>query len=159
MLRAGARHAHQPCRLVAAGAGATPTAPLLSQIPRSFHNFNVLFRGDDSAECVGFTAAQIPNIDGRRYPPELSGAPAAAGARVSCRSLALQHTRIYTIHLISRLLPAAGPLYPEGLPIWPEEQLEKVVAEQRVRGARGARFEACWHTALLAPACALAPDS
>ncbi|PSC74837.1 Sporulation RMD1 [Micractinium conductrix] len=65
---------------------------------RDFHNFNVLFRDNEAAgECVGFTAAQIPNIDGRRYPPEL-----------------------------------AGRLYPKGLPIWPEEELEQVIAEQRV---------------------------
>ncbi len=40
---------------------------------RDFHNFNVCFRADESAEVVAFTAAQIPNIDGRRYPPALSG--------------------------------------------------------------------------------------
>ena len=40
---------------------------------RDFHNFNVLFRGDDRYEVVAFTAAQIPDIEGRTYPPELSG--------------------------------------------------------------------------------------
>jgi predicted GTPase len=41
---------------------------------RDFHNFNVHFRDDPSAQVVAFTATQIPGIDGRRYPPELSGA-------------------------------------------------------------------------------------
>ena len=58
---------------VAAAAGAEGAEPLPHDPCCSFHNMNVLFREDDSAECVGFTAAQIPNIDGRRYPPELSG--------------------------------------------------------------------------------------
>lgn len=40
---------------------------------RDFHNFNVVFRDDPHHEVVGFTATQIPNIDGRRYPPELAG--------------------------------------------------------------------------------------
>jgi predicted GTPase len=40
---------------------------------RDFHNFNVLYRNDATAEVVAFTAAQIPNIAGRTYPPELSG--------------------------------------------------------------------------------------
>ena len=41
---------------------------------RDFHNFNVHFRGNPSYEVVAFTAAQIPNISDRRYPPELAGA-------------------------------------------------------------------------------------
>ena len=41
---------------------------------RDFHNFNTVFRDDPSFEIVAFTATQIPNIDGRRYPPELAGA-------------------------------------------------------------------------------------
>ena len=53
---------------------------------RDFHNFNVLYREDRQARVVAFTAAQIPNIDGRRYPPELAG----------------------------RLYPQGIPIYPEG---------------------------------------------
>lgn len=65
---------------------------------RDFHNFNVLYRECDTCyEVVGFTATQIPNIDGRRYPTEL------AGAR-----------------------------YPEGLPIWPEGDLETIIKEQNI---------------------------
>jgi predicted GTPase len=59
---------------------------------RDFHNFNVLYRGRDEYEVVAFTATQIPNIDGRVYPPEL-----------------------------------AGTLYPHGIPIRPERELEQIV--------------------------------
>jgi len=58
---------------------------------RDFHDFNVAFRDDPRFEVVAFTAAQIPGIAGRRYPPAL-----------------------------------AGPRYPEGIPIVPEDDLEKV---------------------------------
>lgn len=58
---------------------------------RDFHNFNLLFRNRPEFEVVAFTAAQIPNIEGRTYPPEL-----------------------------------AGKGYPDGIPIVPEEQLERV---------------------------------
>ncbi|UCH76192.1 MAG: GTPase [Rhodospirillales bacterium] len=40
---------------------------------RDFHNFNVVFRTDRAHEVVAFTAAQIPGIAGRRYPPSLAG--------------------------------------------------------------------------------------
>jgi predicted GTPase len=40
---------------------------------RDFHNFNVVFRGRSEYEVVAFTAAQIPNIEGRVYPAELAG--------------------------------------------------------------------------------------
>lgn len=40
---------------------------------RDFHNFNVLYRDNDQYEVVAFTATQIPNIDGRRYPAALAG--------------------------------------------------------------------------------------
>lgn len=40
---------------------------------RDFHNFNVFFRGNDKYDVVGFTATQIPGIDGRIYPPVLAG--------------------------------------------------------------------------------------
>ena len=41
---------------------------------RDFHNFNLLYRNNDNYRVVAFTAAQIPDIDGRCYPPELAGA-------------------------------------------------------------------------------------
>ncbi|WP_319408445.1 cyclic 2,3-diphosphoglycerate synthase [uncultured Desulfosarcina sp.] len=40
---------------------------------RDFHNFNVYFRDNDRYDVVGFTATQIPDIDGRVYPAQLSG--------------------------------------------------------------------------------------
>ncbi len=40
---------------------------------RDFHNFNTYYRGNPDYEVVAFTATQIPNIEGRRYPPELAG--------------------------------------------------------------------------------------
>lgn len=40
---------------------------------RDFHNFNLVFRKDATYEVVAFTATQIPNIEGRVYPPELAG--------------------------------------------------------------------------------------
>jgi len=64
---------------------------------RDFHNFNVYFRDNPDYQVVAFTATQIPNIEGRRYPPEL-----------------------------------AGSLYPEGIPIYPEEELTDLIRQQRV---------------------------
>jgi len=64
---------------------------------RDFHNFNVFFRDRESYQVVAFTATQIPNIEGRLYPPEL-----------------------------------AGSLYPQGIPIYPEEQLEELIREHEV---------------------------
>jgi len=40
---------------------------------RDFHNFNVYFRDNKRYNVIAFTATQIPNIDGRLYPPELTG--------------------------------------------------------------------------------------
>jgi predicted GTPase len=46
---------------------------------RDFHNFNTYFRDNDAYEIVAFTAAQIPDIDGRKYPAELAGKLYPAG--------------------------------------------------------------------------------
>ncbi|MGC9989704.1 MAG: cyclic 2,3-diphosphoglycerate synthase [Terriglobales bacterium] len=46
---------------------------ILGAAGRDFHNFNVLFRNNAEYQVVAFTAAQIPDIAGRRYPPELAG--------------------------------------------------------------------------------------
>ena len=64
---------------------------------RDFHNFNVYFRDNPDYEVVAFTAAQIPNIANRVYPPEL-----------------------------------AGSLYPQGIPIYPEGELPRLIREYRV---------------------------
>jgi predicted GTPase len=46
---------------------------ILGAAGRDFHNFNVVYRDDPSTEVVAFTAAQIPGIGNRRYPPVLAG--------------------------------------------------------------------------------------
>jgi len=42
---------------------------------RDFHNHNMVYRNDPDCEVVAFTAAQIPGIDERIYPPALAGTP------------------------------------------------------------------------------------
>ena len=46
---------------------------ILGAAGRDFHNFNVVYRDDPTVEVVAFTAAQIPGMAGRRYPPTLAG--------------------------------------------------------------------------------------
>ena len=46
---------------------------------RDFHDFNVVFRNDPASQVVAFTAAQVPGIGGRVYPPALAGALYPAG--------------------------------------------------------------------------------
>jgi predicted GTPase len=46
---------------------------ILGAAGRDFHNFNVVYRDDPAVEVVAITAAQIPGIAGRRYPPALAG--------------------------------------------------------------------------------------
>ncbi|MCS7221235.1 MAG: cyclic 2,3-diphosphoglycerate synthase [Anaerolineae bacterium] len=77
------RDAARPIRVLIMGAAG-----------RDFHNFNVCFRDDPRYLVVAFTAAQIPNIEGRRYPPQL-----------------------------------AGDRYPEGIPIYAEADLERLICE------------------------------
>ena len=48
-------------------------ALILGAAGRDFHNFNTYFRDNPDFDVVAFTAAQIPDIDGRTYPAELSG--------------------------------------------------------------------------------------
>jgi predicted GTPase len=64
---------------------------------RDFHNFNVAYRDDDRACVVAFTATQIPGIEGRQYPAELS-----------------------------------GKLYPQGIPIYDEKELTRLIKELQV---------------------------
>lgn len=40
---------------------------------RDFHNFNTFYRDNEKYDVVAFTATQIPNIEGRKYPTELAG--------------------------------------------------------------------------------------
>ena len=48
-------------------------AIIMGAAGRDFHNFNCLFRDNADVEVVAFTATQIPDIEGRMYPPVLSG--------------------------------------------------------------------------------------
>ncbi len=64
---------------------------------RDFHNFNVYFRDNKNYEVVAFTATQIPDIHGRKYPSKLS-----------------------------------GELYPNGIPIYAEDDLTKLIKENNV---------------------------
>ena len=64
---------------------------------RDFHNFNVFFRNNPDFEVVCFTATQIPSIENRIYPPELS-----------------------------------GELYPNGIPIYPEDDLPDLIKKHDV---------------------------
>src|SRR5918999_477707 len=93
---------------------------------RDFHNFNVVYRDRDDYEVVAFTATQIPDIEGRVYPPELAGDPYADGIPIcpedELESLIANHrvdevvfaysdvTHEHVMHLGSRAL-AAGAGY------------------------------------------------
>ena len=78
------------------GAGPIRTL-ILGAAGRDFHNFNVCFRYNPSFYVVAFTAAQIPGIAGRRYPPELTGS-----------------------------------LYPDGIEILPEDDLEEICRAREI---------------------------
>jgi len=61
---------------------------------RDFHNFNTCYRGNSDYKVVAFTAAQIPDIAGRKYPASL-----------------------------------AGNLYPDGIPIYAQDDLERLIKD------------------------------
>src|SRR5918999_1552168 len=91
---------------------------------RDFHNFNVVYRDRDDYEVVAFTATQIPDIEGRVYPPELAGDPYADGIPICPESeleaLIAKHqvdevvfaysdvTHEHVMHLGSRALAAGA---------------------------------------------------
>jgi predicted GTPase len=54
-------------------ASGVPKVVIMGAAGRDFHNFNVFFRDNPGYKVVAFTAAQIPNIAGRTYPPGLAG--------------------------------------------------------------------------------------
>ena len=68
---------------------------------RDFHNFNILFRDKPRYRVVCFTAAQIPNIDGRVYPPELAGSLYPDGIPIHAES---DLTRLIRRHHITLAL-------------------------------------------------------
>ncbi len=64
---------------------------------RDFHNFNVLYRNDDSIEVVAFTATQIPDIHGRKYPASLAGSLYPKGIPIHDESELLDLIRKHSI--------------------------------------------------------------
>ncbi len=64
---------------------------------RDFHNFNTFFRDKEEYNVKAFTATQIPNIFGRKYPASL-----------------------------------AGKLYPDGIMIYDEKDLSKLIKEMQI---------------------------
>lgn len=64
---------------------------------RDFHNFNLRFRDDPEYEVIVFTAAQIPNIEGRRYPPSLAGKLYPHGIPIEPEQKLTSLIKLYTI--------------------------------------------------------------
>lgn len=64
---------------------------------RDFHNFNIIYRDNPDYDVMAFTATQIPNIDGRKYPAQL-----------------------------------AGKLYPKGIPIHPESDIQRLIEKHAI---------------------------
>ena len=54
---------------------------------RDFHNFNTYYRDNEYYNVVAFTAAQIPDIDGRKYPGELAGSLYPSGIPIYAEEL------------------------------------------------------------------------
>src|SRR5512133_3610609 len=52
---------------------ATKNVIIIGAAGRDFHNFNTVYRDNPDYRVVAFTATQIPDIAGRRYPAELAG--------------------------------------------------------------------------------------
>ncbi|MBK8166264.1 MAG: GTPase [bacterium] len=60
---------------------------ILGAAGRDFHNFNCVYRNNPAYEVVAFTATQIPDIDGRRYPATLAGPHYPAGIPIEDESV------------------------------------------------------------------------
>jgi predicted GTPase len=67
---------------------------------RDFHNFNVFFRYNSGYEVVAFTATQIPNIEGRKYPKELAGDLYPEGIPIYPESELTDLIRKYSVDLV-----------------------------------------------------------
>ncbi len=67
---------------------------------RDFHNFNLCFRDRKEYRVVAFTAAQIPNIEGRCYPPELAGKLYANGIPIYPESELVSLIRSESVDLV-----------------------------------------------------------
>ena len=71
---------------------------------RDFHNFNTFFRGNKDYNVVAFTANQIPDIDGRKYPTELAGKEYPAGIpHRSRRGVARTHQKTQSRRVCLRI--------------------------------------------------------
>jgi len=68
---------------------------------RDFHNFNVYFKDNPRYRVVAFTAAQIPNIEGRCYPPELAGKMYPAGIPIRAEAELASLIRENSIDLVA----------------------------------------------------------
>ena len=64
---------------------------------RDFHNFNTYYRDNDLYRVVAFTATQIPNIEGRLYPPELAGELYPEGILIHDESKLINLIRSYHV--------------------------------------------------------------
>ncbi len=78
----------------------TQRVVILGAAGRDFHNFNVFFRDNPDYEVVAFTATQIPDIEGRRYPPELAGSRYPRGIPVEPEEEMEQLVREQNIDLV-----------------------------------------------------------
>lgn len=67
---------------------------------RDFHNFNVYFRDNPRYQVIAFTAAQIPHIEGRLYPPRLSGELYPRGIPIYAEQELVRLIREYKIDLV-----------------------------------------------------------
>ena len=65
---------------------------------RDFHNFNVFYRDNEAYEVVAFTATQIPNIEGRKYPAKLAGSLYPKGIPIHAEEELTQLIRKYGVH-------------------------------------------------------------
>ncbi|MBL8006339.1 MAG: GTPase [Ignavibacteria bacterium] len=72
-------------------------AIIMGAAGRDFHNFNVCFRNNPAYEIVAFTATQIPFIDDRKYPAELSGRLYTSGIPVYPEEMLLGLIKKYNI--------------------------------------------------------------
>jgi predicted GTPase len=68
---------------------------------RDFHNFNVYFKDNRRYRVIGFTAAQIPNIEDRLYPPELAGELYPQGVRIYPEHQLADLIREYKVDLVA----------------------------------------------------------
>jgi predicted GTPase len=70
---------------------------ILGAAGRDFHNFNTYFRDNEKYEVVAFTATQIPDIEGRTYPPELAGSQYPDGIPIFDESNISQLIKEYNV--------------------------------------------------------------